>query len=55
MKDNWEQMAMGQAEIISGLSILCSDLIRELAMYWETDREEEAMQKILSIEDNAEK
>lgn len=40
MNDNWEQMAMGQAEIISGLSILCSDLIRELAMYRETDREE---------------
>lgn len=55
MKDNWESLAMGQAEIISGLSILCSDLIRELAMYRETDREEEAMQKILSIEDNAEK
>lgn len=55
MKDNWEQMAMRQAEIISGLSILCSDLIRELAMYRETDREEETMQKILSIEDNAEK
>ena len=52
MKDNWEQVAMGQAEIISGLSLLCSDLIRELAMYRETGREEEAMLKILSNEDN---
>lgn len=46
MKDNWEQMAMGQAEIISGLSILCSDLIDELAQFCNVDEEEKRLAKL---------
>lgn len=44
---DWEKLAMRQAEIISGLSLLCSGLISELAMYRETDREERRMEDIM--------
>lgn len=50
-----EGVCLEQQEIIAKQSAIISGLLRELAMYRETDREEEAMQKILSIEDNAEK
>lgn len=40
-------IAMRQAEIISDLSHLCSDVINELAMYRETDAEEQRMEKIM--------
>lgn len=44
---DWEKLAMRQAEVISGLSLLCSSLISELAMYRETDREERRMEDIM--------
>ena len=47
MNDNWESLAMGQAEIISSLSHLCYDLIHELVMYRETEQEETKMNSIL--------
>lgn len=40
-------IAMRQAEIISDLSHLCSDMINELSMYRETDAEERRMEKIM--------
>jgi hypothetical protein len=46
MNDNWEQMAMGQAEIISSLSILCSDLIDELAQFCNVDEEEKRLAEL---------
>lgn len=44
---DWEKLAMRQAEVISDLSLLCSGLISELAMYRETDREERRMEDIM--------
>lgn len=44
---DWEKLAMRQAEVISDLSLLCSSLISELAMYRETDREERRMEDIM--------
>lgn len=52
---SWEHVAMGQADVISGLSLLCSDLIRELAMYRETDREEQRLESILAGKEGEEK
>ena len=46
MKDNWEQMAMGQAEIIDGLSFLCRDLIDELAQFCNVDEEEKRLAEL---------
>lgn len=40
-------IAMRQAEIISDLSHLCFDVISDLAMYRETDAEEQRMEKIM--------
>lgn len=33
MNGDWEEVAQRQAEIINSLSVLCSDLIRELSQY----------------------
>lgn len=43
---NWEQLAMGQAEVIFNLSHLCSDLITELAQYHEVADEEQRLNEL---------
>lgn len=43
---SWEEIAMRQAAEIAGLSLLCADLIKELAQYTEIRTEEERLAKI---------
>ena len=46
MNDNWESLAMGQAEIIDGLSFLCRDLIDEVAQFCNVDEEEKRLAEL---------
>lgn len=45
-QNNWEQIAMSQAEAIYGLARLCSELITELAQYREVDGEEKRLNEL---------
>lgn len=43
---SWEEIAMRQAAEIADLSLLCADLIEELAQYTEIRAEEERLAQV---------
>ena len=45
-QNNWELIAMSQAEVIYDLAHLCSELITELAQYREVGDEEKRLNEL---------